>query len=175
MMRPFVRLYRPTPLHMMSWDGNIIHVTGLLCGEFTGDRWIPHTKTSDAELWCFFGLHLNKRLSKQSWGWWFEMPSCSLLRHCNGRHHRAHQRRKNLQVSPCHRCVLGLLEKSMQPPNRLMMPIRTFAPTKRHQTKDLIQRMLSSGSHYKMAVDLNENISRENTFDHRSQEAQHEI
>ena len=23
-----------------------------LCGEFTGDRWIPHTKSSDAELWC---------------------------------------------------------------------------------------------------------------------------
>ena len=27
--------------------------TGHLCGEFTGPRWIPHTKTSDAELWCF--------------------------------------------------------------------------------------------------------------------------
>ena len=26
---------------------------------------------------------LNKRLSKQSWGWWFETPSCSLWRHCN--------------------------------------------------------------------------------------------
>ena len=24
-----------------------------LCGEFTGYRWIPHTKASDAELWCF--------------------------------------------------------------------------------------------------------------------------
>ena len=42
-------------------------------------RWIPRTKASDAELWCF--LHLNKRLSKQSWGWWFETPSCSLWRH----------------------------------------------------------------------------------------------
>ena len=27
---------------------------------------------------------LNKRLSKQSWGWLFETPSCSLWRHCNG-------------------------------------------------------------------------------------------
>ena len=27
---------------------------------------------------------LNKRLSKQSWGWWFETPSRSLWRHCNG-------------------------------------------------------------------------------------------
>ena len=32
----------------------------------------------------FFDLRLNKRLSKQSWGWWFETPSCPLLRHCNG-------------------------------------------------------------------------------------------
>ena len=27
---------------------------------------------------------LNKWLSKHSWGWWFETPSCSLIRHCNG-------------------------------------------------------------------------------------------
>ena len=27
--------------------------TGPLCGEFTGHRWIFHTKASDAELWCF--------------------------------------------------------------------------------------------------------------------------
>ena len=26
---------------------------GPLCGEFTGHRWIPYTKASDAELWCF--------------------------------------------------------------------------------------------------------------------------
>ena len=40
--------------HMMtSSNGNIFHVTGLLCGEFTGHRWIPRTKASDAELWCF--------------------------------------------------------------------------------------------------------------------------
>ena len=28
-------------------------VTGPLWGEFTGDRWFPLTKASDAELWCF--------------------------------------------------------------------------------------------------------------------------
>ena len=28
-------------------------VTVPLCGEFTGHRWIPLTKASDAELWCF--------------------------------------------------------------------------------------------------------------------------
>ena len=28
-------------------------ITGPLCGEFTGPRWIPLTKASDAELGCF--------------------------------------------------------------------------------------------------------------------------
>ena len=41
-------------LIMMTSSNRIIfRVTGLLCGEFTGNRWIPHTKASDAELWCF--------------------------------------------------------------------------------------------------------------------------
>ena len=31
----------------------------------------------------FFDLCLYKRLSKQLWGWWFEMLSCPLWRHCN--------------------------------------------------------------------------------------------
>ena len=34
-------------------NGTIFRVTGHLCGEFTSHRWIPHTKASDAELWCF--------------------------------------------------------------------------------------------------------------------------
>ena len=37
---------------MTSTNGNIFRVTGHLCEEFTGPRWIPHTKASDAELWC---------------------------------------------------------------------------------------------------------------------------
>ena len=36
---------------MTSSNGNIFRVTCHLCGEFTGPRWIPHTKASDAELW----------------------------------------------------------------------------------------------------------------------------
>ena len=41
-------------MHMMTWsNGDIFRVTGHLCGEFTGPRWIPHTKASDVELWCF--------------------------------------------------------------------------------------------------------------------------
>ena len=38
---------------MTSSNGNIFRVTGHLFGEFTGDRWIPHTKASDAEVWSF--------------------------------------------------------------------------------------------------------------------------
>ena len=38
---------------MTSPNGNIFRVAGHLCGEFTGYQWIPHTKVSDAELWCF--------------------------------------------------------------------------------------------------------------------------
>ena len=137
---------------MMSSNGNFFRVTDHLCGKFTGHQWIPLTKASDAELWCFlwsapeysiiqirlcllrwqnvaknriddswwrhqmetftalpaicagnlpvtgevpsqspvmrsfdvfFDLRLNKRLSKQWWGWWFEMPSRSLWRQCN--------------------------------------------------------------------------------------------
>ena len=37
---------------MTSSNGNIFRVTGPLYGEFTGHRWIPLTKASDAEFWC---------------------------------------------------------------------------------------------------------------------------
>ena len=46
-------------------------------GEFPAQR--PVTRSFDV----FSNLCLNKRLSKQSRGWWFETPSCSLWRHCN--------------------------------------------------------------------------------------------
>ena len=45
--------------------------------EFPSRR--PMTRSFDV----FFDLRLNKRLSKQSWDWWFETPSRSLWRHCH--------------------------------------------------------------------------------------------
>ena len=48
-----------------------------ITGEFLSQR--PVTQSFDV----FFHLCLNKWLSKQSWGWWFETPSRSLWRHCN--------------------------------------------------------------------------------------------
>ena len=47
-------------------------------GEFLTQR--PMARSFDV----FFDLCLNKRLSKQSRCWWFETPSRSLWRHCNG-------------------------------------------------------------------------------------------
>ena len=38
---------------MTSSNGNLFRVTGPLYGEFTGHRWIPLTKASNAELWWF--------------------------------------------------------------------------------------------------------------------------
>ena len=65
-----------------SSNGNFFWVTGHLCRELTGHRWIPHTKASDVEFSCFFNLRPNRRLSKQWWGWWFVTPSRPLWRHC---------------------------------------------------------------------------------------------
>ena len=50
-------------------------------GEFPAQG--PVTRSFDV----FFDLCLNKRLSKQSWGWWFETLSCSLWRHRNDWYH----------------------------------------------------------------------------------------
>ena len=46
-------------------------------GEFPTKR--PVTRSFD----IFLDLHLNKRLGKQSWGWWFETLLRPLWRHCN--------------------------------------------------------------------------------------------
>ena len=36
---------------VIKW--HILRVTGPLWGESTGHQWIPPTKASEAELWCF--------------------------------------------------------------------------------------------------------------------------
>ena len=58
----------------------------LVPGEFPAQR--PVARSFDV----FFVLRLNKRLSKQSWGWWFRTLSCPLWRHCNGFNFRSSQR-----------------------------------------------------------------------------------
>ena len=62
-----------------SSNGSIFCVTGHLCGEFTGEfsAHRPMTRSFGVLYVC-----LSKRLSKQSWGWWYETLSRPLWRHC---------------------------------------------------------------------------------------------
>ena len=107
-----IRLRVSTSLHDDSYFDNLFHAKSpyvesvmLKCGTFeghdnvikwkhfphywpfvqelSGQRGIPLTKASDAELLYFFYLRLNKRLSKHSWRRWFETTLRSLWRHFN--------------------------------------------------------------------------------------------
>ena len=90
---------------MTSSNGNIFRVTGHLCGnspvtdEFPTKR--PVTRSFDV----FFDLHLrlNKRLSKQWWGCWFETPSRPLWRHSNVRYfQRWRDFSRSVQIKEAH-------------------------------------------------------------------------
>ena len=82
-----IHRYRTTPKHRPSWWRHQMEIFSALLdicggnspvtGEFPSQR--PVTQSFDV----FFVLRLNKRLRKQSCGWWFETPSCSFWRHCN--------------------------------------------------------------------------------------------
>ena len=60
------------PTLLALFEGN-----SSVTGEFPAQR--PVKWSFDV----FLDLRLNKRLSKQSWGWWFDMPSGSSWRHGN--------------------------------------------------------------------------------------------
>ena len=61
--------------HSTHYD--VIVMNSPVPGEFPTQR--PVTRSFDV----FFDLHLNKEMSKQSWGWWFETLSRPLWCHCN--------------------------------------------------------------------------------------------
>ena len=50
---PFLSVVIPCHFMMTSSNRNIFRVTGPLWGDSTGHRWIPLSKASDPELWCF--------------------------------------------------------------------------------------------------------------------------
>ena len=68
---------------MTSSNGNSFRVNDSLCGEFTGPDDFPAQRPVTRSLDVFFDLRPNKRLCKQSWGWWFETPPWSLWGLCN--------------------------------------------------------------------------------------------
>ena len=80
----YTRVMTRIDYHMMtSSNGNIFRVTGPLCGEFTGPGEFPTQRPVTRSIDVFFDLRLNKWLSKQPWGWWFETLSRPLWRHRN--------------------------------------------------------------------------------------------
>ena len=62
---------------MTSSKGSIFRVSGHLCGEWTGPRWIPLKKSSDAELWCFLWFAGDLRRYRAHYDVTL-MPSCKI-------------------------------------------------------------------------------------------------
>ena len=90
-----MQLYRAYPLlpyrvrlsnswwrHQMETFSTLLAIYAV-CGEFTGHQRIPTQRPVTRSVDVFFDLRPNKRLSKQSWGWWFETQSRPFWRHCN--------------------------------------------------------------------------------------------
>ena len=79
----FIVLSRSWWCHQMETFSTLLALcvgNSPVTGEFSSQR--PVTRSFDV----FFDRRLNKRLSKQSWGWRFEAPSRPLWRHCNVLH-----------------------------------------------------------------------------------------
>ena len=81
-MRPWDKILTSWWRHQMETFSALLAIcagNSPVAGEFPAQR--PVTRSFDA----FFDhdLRLNKRLYKQSWGWWFETLSCPLWRHSN--------------------------------------------------------------------------------------------
>ena len=86
-------------IRIMSWRGHQMETFSVLLALCAGNSPVPDkfpthrpvTRSFDV----FFEVCLNKRLSKQSRGWWFETLSRPLWRHCNVKNStgvtRAHQ------------------------------------------------------------------------------------
>ena len=114
---------------MTSSNGNIFRVTGPLCWEFTGPGEFPTRRPVTRSFDVFFDMRLNKRLSKQPWGWWFETPLWPSWRQCNVRP----------PVSFYHSCLINLgvdkpnvlIQNSIMESNisTMVMVVSTYVPT----------------------------------------------
>ena len=84
-MPKYLTSFSPPVSRVSWWRHQMETFSALLAiwvtGEFPTQR--PVIRSFDV----FFDMRLNKRLSKQSWGFWFETPSRPLWRHCNLEEH----------------------------------------------------------------------------------------
>ena len=74
-----------TTFPIFYWDARTVRVLAIYMMTSSNGNIFRVTQWRGALMFSF-DLLLNKRLSKQSWGWWFEMSSCPVWRHCNDMH-----------------------------------------------------------------------------------------
>ena len=79
----------PHGYHAYSWWRHQMETFSALLAIFAGNSQVtgefPAQRLVTRSFGIFIDLRLIKRLSKQSWGWWFETPSRPLWRHSNVR------------------------------------------------------------------------------------------
>ena len=113
-----------------------------VAGEFPSQRRV--TRSFDV----FFHLSLNKRLSKQSWGWWFEMPSPSLWRHCNGQNIR--------DVMPIQFCCIRIIVTNRNIP---LSHVKIETNSLKSQETDLLRYMCATDiSYFEFGSDMTNHI-----------------
>ena len=89
-------------LNMMTLsNGNIFRITGPLCGEFTGHRWIPHKRPVTRSFDVFFNLRLNN-------GW------ANIREAGDLRRHRVHYDVTIILLLLCVSCILASTKRSIQ-------------------------------------------------------------
>ena len=76
----FIPIYSPWWRHRMETFSVLL---AFCAGNSPVAGKVPSHRPVARSFEVFFNLRLNKRLSKQRWGWWFETPSRSLWRHRN--------------------------------------------------------------------------------------------
>ena len=69
---------------LLAWWRHQMETFSTLLAICTGNSPVPGEYPAQRPVIMSFDLHLNKWLSKQSSGWWFETPSRPLWRHYNG-------------------------------------------------------------------------------------------
>ena len=123
---------------MTSSSGTIFRITGPLCGEFTGPDEFPAQRPVTRSFDVFFDMCLNKRLSHQPWGWWFETPPWSLWHQCNGE-----------SLFPVESYFLSTIGLSVSPFNQFMIQNQCF---------DCVHSSHVGGRLSLQSVDQNENL-----------------
>ena len=114
----------------------------------------PHKGQWQGALMFSFICALNKQLSKQSWGWWFETPSHSLWRHCNVHKIKRHAMHSEPSNNP-HSCVSSRLLQRIAAISRDMGTKVAFfyiEGWRQIEIQDLLSKVVGFGAGLKAVV-----------------------